>query len=98
MKRSISVRTYLMAYLMLLGLAAATAWISTLRIGIFGMPVAMGIAGVKALIIALYFMHLRVGNAMNRTTACAALLWLAILFGLSMNDFLTRNALLVPGK
>jgi cytochrome c oxidase subunit 4 len=53
------------------------------------------IAGVKAVIIILWFMHVKYSPKLTWVFAAAAFIWLGILIGLSMTDFTTRH--LPPG-
>jgi cytochrome c oxidase subunit 4 len=53
--------------------------------------VALGIAAVKATLVALFFMHVRYSPRLIGLTVAAGLFWLSILFGLTMNDYLTRG-------
>jgi cytochrome c oxidase subunit 4 len=53
--------------------------------------VGMAIATVKSTLVALFFMHLLYSNRVTWLAALAALLWLAILLGLTLTDFLTRH-------
>jgi len=60
--------------------------------------VALGIACVKMLLVALFFMHIRHSNKADQAGSGGRLLWLAILLLLTMTDFATRGILGVPGK
>lgn len=48
------------------------------------------IAGLKATLVALFFMHLRYREPAMRIFALAGLFWLTILFTLTLSDYLTR--------
>ncbi|MDQ3811461.1 MAG: cytochrome C oxidase subunit IV family protein [Chloroflexota bacterium] len=62
-------------------------------------PVAgLGIACTKALLIALFFMHLWRSAGMTRLVGVAALLWLTLLLVGTTDDYLTRAWLPLPGK
>jgi cytochrome c oxidase subunit 4 len=50
----------------------------------------MLVAGLKALLVALYFMHLRYASRLNWVFAGLAVYMLGILFVLALNDFGTR--------
>jgi cytochrome c oxidase subunit 4 len=53
---------------------------------------------MKALIIALFFMHLIASPNLVRVIAIGALIWVAILMSLTAGDFVTRGWLPLPGK
>ena len=96
--RSMSVRTYLLATAALLALTVLTIGVAFLPPGSWHAPVALGIAAVKALLIATIFMHLRYSTASTRLAAVAGLFWLAILLAGTLDDVMTRGWLPVPGK
>jgi cytochrome c oxidase subunit IV len=81
---------YVRAWIALLALLAATCASSFVPMGSFNVVVNIGIAWVKALIVALFFMHLRKGRAIIRLVALAGVAWLLFLVGLSSADFLVR--------
>jgi cytochrome c oxidase subunit 4 len=86
-----SLRTYLGVYALLLLLMALTTGLAFVDLGRWSSAVAMGIAGGKALLVALYFMHLRYGTRMTWVWAGAGLYFVGILFFLTLNDVLTRS-------
>ena len=53
--------------------------------------VALAIAVGKALLVGLYFMHLRYSSRLTWVFAAAGLFWLLILIGGTMDDILTRE-------
>jgi cytochrome c oxidase subunit 4 len=94
----VSVRTYVIVAVVLLALTGLTIGIAFLPLGPWHTPMALGIAATKALLIGLFFMHLRQSTSSNRLTAVAGLLWLAILLAGTLDDVVTRGWLPVPGK
>lgn len=91
-------KTYLLVFLGLMALLALTAGAARFDLGAGNTIVAIGVAVAKALLILLYFMHLRFSSVVTRFAALAGLFWLGLLFGLSLNDYLTRGALGIAGK
>jgi cytochrome c oxidase subunit 4 len=83
-------------WLALLGLLAATAASAYVPMGEWNSVVNMAISSVKALLVAVFFMHLRHAGALLRLVGTAAVLWLALLFGLSWTDYATRNVSPAP--
>ncbi len=94
----VPVRTYIAVWIAVMVLALATIWAATLELGPFHTVVALGIAIAKAVLIILYFMHMRYSTGMTRLVFVAGLLWLGILLVGTMDDFVTRGWLPVPGK
>jgi cytochrome c oxidase subunit IV len=83
--------TFLLVYLALLCLLAVTIGSAQLlQLGAFKPVVNLGIATVKAVLIAWFFMHVREGSGLVRLFSGAASFWLLILFGVSLSDYLTR--------
>ncbi len=61
--------------------------------------VALTIAVTKALLVILFFMHVRHSTRLTKLTALTGFFFLAILIFMTLNDYVTRGALLtVPGK
>jgi cytochrome c oxidase subunit IV len=60
------------------------------NLGEMNLVIAVTIAVVKAVIIVLYFMHLRWSTWMVRLFAGAAFFWLMILFVLTLDDYFSR--------
>ena len=50
-----------------------------------------GIAITKALLVILFFMHVRWSTRLTWVVAASGFFWLLILFGLTMSDYLTRG-------
>ena len=53
--------------------------------------VALTIAGVKATLVVLYFMHVRYSSRLIWLVIGSALFWLAIMFALTISDYWTRT-------
>ena len=84
-------RTYLWVAAWLIALLALTVVLSKVfSLGVLGTVLTLGIAVAKAALVVLFFMHLRYGAPIMRLFAAAGLLWLAILMGFTVGDYLTR--------
>jgi cytochrome c oxidase subunit IV len=83
-------RAYLFVWLGLLALLGMTVGSAYLSLGWFNTVANLGIAAVKALLVMIFFMHLRAASTILRIFAAAGFFWLAILIGLSLPDVLTR--------
>jgi cytochrome c oxidase subunit 4 len=95
----VSRKIYVWVWLALMALTALTAAISFIDLGQWSFPVAIAIASSKALLVALFFMHLRYEHSkIVWVWALVGVFWLSILFFLSMTDYLTRGLMHVPGK
>ncbi|HEV3163039.1 MAG TPA: cytochrome C oxidase subunit IV family protein [Isosphaeraceae bacterium] len=97
-QHTVPLRTNLVIFSTLVVLLMVTIGAAYTDLGPLNTVVAIAIAVCKALLIMLYFMHLRFSNRLTWVFAGAAFLWLGILIALSMSDFLTRGWLSIPGK
>jgi cytochrome c oxidase subunit 4 len=77
----------------LLLLLVVTVGASYFHFGRVNTLVALCIAMVKAALIALYFMRLRTSSKLIWVVAVGSLVWLAILFTLTISDYATRRYL-----
>lgn len=94
----IPVRTNLIVFGILMALLVVTVGAAYLDLGSFNLITAMLIAGCKAMLIMLYFMHVRYSPRIVWVFSGAAFLWLGILIAFGASDYLTRGWLDIPGK
>ncbi len=97
-QHTIPLRTNYLIFAALLGLLALTIGIAYIDLGPFGIVVAMTIATIKAVLILLYFMHVRFSSKLVWVFSSGAFFWLGILLVLGMGDYLSRGVLEVLGK
>jgi len=93
-----SLRSYVITFLLLMGLTAATVAAAFVDLGPISTLVAFTIASVKAVIVALWFMHLRFTGRAPWIFALAGIAWFLLLVVLLLADVDTRPWLpiLVP--
>jgi cytochrome c oxidase subunit 4 len=89
---------YIAVYAALIVLTGATVGAALVDLGPLNNAVALGIAMVKAALVALYFMHVRYSPRLIPLALIIGVLWLVHLFGGTMSDYLTRDFLKVLGK
>jgi cytochrome c oxidase subunit 4 len=92
------VRTNVLVFIALLVLLVMTVGAAYLPLGVMHVPVAMTIATIKAVLIVLFFMHLLHSHRLMMVVAVGSFLWLAIMVVLTLNDYLSRGILDIPGK
>jgi len=80
----------------LMALLGATVAIAYIHLGKLNVIAALTIAVIKAVLIILYFMHVRYSSRLLWIFVGAGFFWLGILFALSYSDFLTRGWLPLP--
>lgn len=90
------VRIYTMTWAALLALLATTFGLAHLDLGAMSPVASLAIATVKAVLVAVFFMHLRRASALVVLFALVAIFGLAILFTLSGADYATREIHAAP--
>jgi cytochrome c oxidase subunit 4 len=93
-----SIQMCLSVFVALLVLTGVTVWVAGLDLGALNTPVALGIAVTKGTLVVLFFMGVRHNTPLTKTVAISGFVWLLILFGITMGDYLTRAWLGVPGR
>jgi cytochrome c oxidase subunit IV len=88
---------YYWVYAALLALTLLTVGVAYLDLGPFNIVVALGIAICKAVLVMLFFMHLRYSTQLTWIIAGAGVIWLAHLLIFTLSDYLTRGWLPVSG-
>lgn len=73
-------------FAILVALTLVSVAVSGLDFGDWEVYVSMGIAGVKASLVALYFMHLRRDSAFNAIALITAILCLALFLSFTLTD------------
>lgn len=93
---TVSPKIYGFTFIALLLLLAVSFGIAHLRLGPWGVVAGVAIAAIKALLVALYFMHIRYTSGFLRVAAAAGVFWLGVLIVLTLSDYLSRGWLLLP--
>ena len=86
----VSTKVYLAVFATLMVLTAVTVGAAFLDLGRLNTVVALGIATFKALIVVLYFMHVRYGSRLTQVMVASGVFWLVILLAITLSDYLTR--------
>jgi len=87
----IPTRTYWIVIAWLMVLLIVTLGAAMADLGALNLPIAMAIAVVKAVLVVLYFMHVKFSTRLVKFFAMAALIWLLIMFVLTLQDYLFRG-------
>ena len=70
------------------GLTVAAAFVD---LGAFNNVAMLAIAVTKALLVILFFMHVRWSTRLTWVVVASGFFWLLILFGLGMTDYMSRG-------
>ena len=80
----------------LMVLTAGTVGVAYVDLGVFNIAVALGVAVVKATLVVLFFMHVKYSSRLVQLVVIASVVWLIILFGITLSDYITRGWLVAP--
>jgi cytochrome c oxidase subunit IV len=84
-------KMYFAVFFALLVGTGLTVFAATLDLGRYNAGVALGIATIKATLVALFFMHVwHASEKLTKLVVLAALFFLMLLLGLTMSDYATR--------
>ena len=96
--QALPVRTCFAVYFVLMALTAVTVGAAFLDLSFLSMPIALGIASCKALLVMLFFMELRHSPKLTWIIIGNGVFWLLVLIMLTMSDMISRGWLGFPGK
>ena len=82
---------YVVIISILFALTCATWAIAFVDLGIWNPVVALTIAVIKAVLVILFFMHVRYSSRLTKVTVGAGFFWLLIMITLSLSDYLSRS-------
>ena len=82
---------YYAVFLALIVGTALTVAAAFIDMGALNNVVMLAIASVKALLVILFFMHVRWSTRLTWVVLASGFFWLLILFGITMSDYLTRG-------
>ena len=90
MEGHVSEKTYFLVFGALILLTLTTTGAAYLDLGVLNTPVALTIAIAKALLVMVFFMHLRHSDYLTWVFAGAGVLWLLHLLVFLLGDYLSR--------
>jgi cytochrome c oxidase subunit 4 len=87
-----SLKNYVLTWAALMVLTVVTVGVGYLDLGVANDLVALAVAVTKALLVILFFMHVKESTRLTKLTVAAGFVWLAILIGITLTDYLSRPA------
>ena len=90
MEKTVQPRIYVRTFVALLALLAVTWAFGYVNLGHVNFVIGLIVAMTKAILIALFFMHLRGGRGLLFVAALTGVIWLIILLGFAISDYATR--------
>ena len=82
---------YYAIFATLLVLTGVTVAVAYIDLGRMNTVLALAIAGFKAIIVVLFFMHVKYSTRLVKLTLMAGMYWMGILLVLTLSDYLTRG-------
>ena len=86
----VSPKVYVAIGTALLVLTATTVAASYIEMGIFNPIVALAIAVIKAMLVVLFFMHVKYSPKLTKLTVGAGVFTFLVLIGMTLADYFTR--------
>lgn len=86
----VSPRVYGIIFGALMVLTATTVGASYLELGQFNVVVALAIACIKAVLVILFFMHVKYSSRLTKLTVAAGFFTFFVLITMSMTDYISR--------
>ena len=83
-------RVYATVFGALLAFTALTVFASYLELYVFNAVVALTIAVIKAVLVILFFMHIRYSSRLTKLTIAAGFFTLIVLLLMTMTDYISR--------
>lgn len=83
-------RTYFAIYAVLLACTYLTWQVAFFDLGAMNTVAALAIAVFKAVLVVLFFMHVKYSSRLTWVVAIGSVFWLALLLALTFTDYLTR--------
>jgi cytochrome c oxidase subunit 4 len=69
---------------------AATVWASFLELGVWNPVIALAIACTKAILVVLFFMHVKYSSKLTMLTVAAGVFMFLVLVGMTLADYISR--------
>lgn len=86
----VSPKVYGVIFGLLLVFTAITVGASYLELGVFNAVVALAIAVIKAVLVVLFFMHVRYSSRLTMLTVGAGFFTFLVLITMTMTDYISR--------
>jgi cytochrome c oxidase subunit 4 len=93
----VPVPVYVAVFLALMVGTGLTVFAATVDLGMWNTPVALLIAVAKAMLVVLYFMHVKYSSRLVSLAVGASVLWLLLLIAGVAADYLSRGWVGTPG-
>ena len=89
-EKIVSKKVYFTIFALLLFFTFITVWVASIDLGPLNTIVALTVAVTKAILVALWFMHIKYSNRLTQIVVASGLFWLVIMIALTLFDYKTR--------
>ncbi len=96
-QHTVPLRVYFMVFTALIVFTFITVWVAFIDLGVMNNVIMLTIACTKALLVILYFMHVRYSSRLTWVFVAAGFVWLIILLVFVLSDYMTRGGLTGEG-
>ncbi|MBD0370419.1 MAG: cytochrome C oxidase subunit IV family protein [Pyrinomonadaceae bacterium] len=86
----VSKTIYFLIFGALMVLTVLTYWVALYDFGALNVVIALAVAVTKALLVVLFFMHVRYSTRLTKIVVISGFFWLALLIVLTLSDYFTR--------
>jgi cytochrome c oxidase subunit IV len=86
----VSKTIYFLIFGALMVLTVLTYWVALYDFGRMNVVIALAVAVTKAVLVVLFFMHVRYSTRLTKIVVIAGFFWLALLIVLTLADYFTR--------
>lgn len=93
----VPLRVYFAVFAALIVFTFVTVWVAFIDLGVMNNVIMLTIACTKALLVILYFMHVRYSPRLTWVFVAAGFFWLLILLVFTLSDYMTRGGLTGEG-
>ena len=93
-----TLRIYFTVFILLMAFTAITVGAAYVDLGPLNTVIMIAIAGTKATLVVVYFMHVRHSTRVIPLVIFASVFWLGILFVLLFSDYVSRGWLGIEGR
>ena len=86
----VSPKVYVLIFGTLLVFTALTVIAAYVEMGVFNPIVALAIACIKAVLVVLYFMHIRYSSKLMKLTIASGVFMFVVLISMTLSDYMSR--------
>jgi cytochrome c oxidase subunit IV len=83
-------KVYVSIFVALMVFTALTVGAAFINMGVLNPVIALTIAVIKAVLVILFFMHVRYSSKMVMVLVISGFFWMGIMFVLTMSDYISR--------